>query len=529
MMANDSIQIEHLNYVNWCKNCTNENDICMKDMKEAFIGFFGILKHYIKKPLDHAMLVDILMQNAVSSLYTLEALNDARYDFSNFHENLLPKDFQYMAIPEIWAAINGEFDWEEETFDFAYESLWKWGNYLHKFEGCSKNDSKLFKQYYVSTEECEELSAIIKTVLKDEEFMAAFLKNAIQPTGNLTDKSGYIFIPFCKYQTYSDKMNLEYCNLFKQQYIMPEAHNCFTFNGNASNPLHNENVGPEKGLTFVLDFTLLTPDTRKSDPAMMILHEPGSPPDTTHFKSSFIQIHPGVDLRYGMNAIITDTTEDFNLMDIKKRNCQHKEDPPIIDIIYDGKSFDKVSCVLSKMVIAAMKKCGCHPWYLNLTNMSINNICEGIGIACYKQFLTNAKKTGEYKKMCLPACQSTKYAPFLSIRRQIYDIPPLDPLRATITRYFKDDVSRVVNLLRVNDTLESYEKFRWSQISVININFEDPEASVVTKDAKVTFSDMLGTIGGTFGIFLGLSFVGLVEIMIDTYGKLQLVVRSGRP
>ena len=51
--------------------------------------------------------------------------------------------------------------------------------------------------------------------------------------------------------------------------------------------------------------------------------------------------------------------------------------------------------------------------------------------------------------------------------------------------------------------------------SLVQINFEDPEVTVITKDAKVTFADQLGSIGGTFGIFLGLSFLGLFEMLIE--------------
>ena len=34
------------------------------------------------------------------------------------------------------------------------------------------------------------------------------------------------------------------------------------------------------------------------------------------------------------------------------------------------------------------------------------------------------------------------------------------------------------------------------------------------KDAKVTFADMLENIGGTLGVFIGLSFVGLLDFFI---------------
>ena len=51
--------------------------------------------------------------------------------------------------------------------------------------------------------------------------------------------------------------------------------------------------------------------------------------------------------------------------------------------------------------------------------------------------------------------------------------------------------------------------------SILQINFAGPYATEITQDAKVTFADMVGSIGGTFGVFLGLSFVSLVDELAD--------------
>ena len=53
--------------------------------------------------------------------------------------------------------------------------------------------------------------------------------------------------------------------------------------------------------------------------------------------------------------------------------------------------------------------------------------------------------------------------------------------------------------------------------SIIHINFADPYPTIITKDVRATFSDMLGIIGGTFGVFLGLSFVGILDFFISVW------------
>ena len=50
--------------------------------------------------------------------------------------------------------------------------------------------------------------------------------------------------------------------------------------------------------------------------------------------------------------------------------------------------------------------------------------------------------------------------------------------------------------------------------AMVEVNFDHQLATVTMKDAKVTFPDKVGNIGGTFGVFLGLSFVGILDILI---------------
>ena len=52
-------------------------------------------------------------------------------------------------------------------------------------------------------------------------------------------------------------------------------------------------------------------------------------------------------------------------------------------------------------------------------------------------------------------------------------------------------------------------------MSLIHINFEEYNVLTVTKDAKITTPDIVGNVGGTLGIFLGFSCLGLLDILIE--------------
>ena len=58
-------------------------------------------------------------------------------------------------------------------------------------------------------------------------------------------------------------------------------------------------------------------------------------------------------------------------------------------------------------------------------------------------------------------------------------------------------------------------EFALKRTSLIRINFEDSEVLTVTKDAKITIPDMIGNIGGTLGVFIGFSFLGLLDYVMD--------------
>ena len=74
----------------------------------------------------------------------------------------------------------------------------------------------------------------------------------------------------------------------------------------------------------------------------------------------------------------------------------------------------------------------------------------------------------------------------------------------------------------MHDFADSIEMM--ARTSLVHVNFNKLEANKITKDAKVTFPDALGNIGGTFGVFLGLSFVGILDFVILIWKMLTKVI-----
>ena len=53
--------------------------------------------------------------------------------------------------------------------------------------------------------------------------------------------------------------------------------------------------------------------------------------------------------------------------------------------------------------------------------------------------------------------------------------------------------------------------------TLVHLNFEELKVFTITKDAKITIPDMIGNIGGTLGVFIGFSFLGLLDDLIELF------------
>ena len=124
------------------------------------------------------------------------------------------------------------------------------------------------------------------------------------------------------------------------------------------------------------------------------------------------------------------------------------------------------------------------------------NVCFGNQFICFEGGIKDQNIQKKMIEKCLPLCSYIKYRSIL-LKEENFQAKSLD---------YEEIQSDVVgSFLGPNAEYWSY----------VQINFADPHATVITQDAKVTFADQLGSIGGTFGIFLGLSFVGLLDQFVD--------------
>ena len=88
---------------------------------------------------------------------------------------------------------------------------------------------------------------------------------------------------------------------------------------------------------------------------------------------------------------------------------------------------------------------------------------------------------------------------------------------SNIDRFGKEYSNFFENMLILDVSTEKSLKEKLKRTSMIHINFDKKKFSTVTKDAKITIPDMIGNIGGTLGVFIGFSFLGLLDMMVEFF------------
>ena len=100
---------------------------------------------------------------------------------------------------------------------------------------------------------------------------------------------------------------------------------------------------------------------------------------------------------------------------------------------------------------------------------------------------------------CSPACTYIQYS---------LNVNKMEEFKKEQMGYQEINADVLGTMMDVRATFET-------PFSLVQINFRSPRATVITQDAKVTFGDMVGSIGGTFGVFLGISFVSLMDEFME--------------
>ena len=415
--------------------------------------------------------------------------------------------------------LSGDLLLFTNTFDNQETGLWK---FFQAFEDKFKLDVMYlwFKlnEVYLNEEQMHALNLISKrqdNMNHTEDFLEALIQNGrlnnilSNPKIHGDPNEDFVLIPLCSHGS----KQLTPCNLFERN--KPFYHQdqiCYTYN---ADPTIENSIDPLLGLTFAVNFRL--PRRVELEPATLIIHPKGEVPDMNYFPSSTHKISPGYVSTFGVQASITNVTDSFQRMGFNERKCSLPKER--------DRSYHQSYCKMLKKFEVSKDKCNCLPWFVAEKEA---NICMGDSLECFERANQNqSSKTLNIE--CPKACISTSYSiafeqdqineeKYLRLKQSFGDI---------WEKYLSD-----TTLLQAEPYLATYNPIKMmARTSLVHVNFNKLEANKITKDAKVTFPDALGNIGGTFGVFLGLSFVGILDFILLTWNMLKskLMKKSMNP
>ena len=301
------------------------------------------------------------------------------------------------------------------------------------------------------------------------------------------NQQDFVLVPLCSFGS----KDMKSCHSFKPSYFdITGPKKCFTFNGNFSDHLKGEQLGPNLGLNFLLNYAIpFEQGLEQKIDIDLILHESGTTPDIHGRTNTFIKIKPGKHYIIDTDATLTDVTESFKMMDLDKRGCKVNED----------NKYHEINCYFQQLIDYSIHQCQCVPWYMNNQNYSAQ-VCTSNGFTCFELTINDKAIQEKMWDNCYPACTYTQYS------LKVNKIEEFKPERMEYPEVKADVRGSLPNIM----TWDGKPYF-----TLVKINFGSPRATVITQDAKVTFADMVGSIGGTFGVFLGISFVSLVDELVE--------------
>lgn len=151
----------------------------------------------------------------------------------------------------------------------------------------------------------------------------------------------------------------------------------------------------------------------------------------------------------------------------------------------------------------------------SLTNASLTNCLE---TACYSQEALVFNTDTECSDQCPEECVTTS----LKYTRKITSYPPPDSsaIKARLFRFLN-----VTEITGYELSAYFWDNFNYDytgrsndwlvrSLSIeVNLNYENAKYEILTEIPKLSLNDLIANIGGTFGLFLGISLLSFVEIL----------------
>ena len=247
--------------------------------------------------------------------------------------------------------------------------------------------------------------------------------------------------------------------------------------------------------------------------------------DKNHFdqKRNLIQLKPGQHISVKVLPMLVQTSNEFESLELEQRKCKLRHETQGFDFL---KEYTKTGCEFECAVKRAGDLCHCFPWYIPGNSTSLP-ICDMFGAQCFDTIMSDET----HYKQCLLQCIEDCHEIALTTWPTIFplDLDDLCKKDSVFDQGFKENfqqhfafesyktlveggslpdlATRVSNGSLCKEYINNY---------VALLSVESPTNSIVKSKREsytVTFNDQMGTIGGTLGLFTGMSLLSIIEVI----------------
>ena len=244
-------------------------------------------------------------------------------------------------------------------------------------------------------------------------------------------------------------------------------------------------------------------------------------------KRDLINLLPGHHLAIKVDAQMKSISDALKDSEINVRGCKLPHENTGFSFL---QNYTKIGCEVECAIRLAMDSCKCLPWFYK-TDFEKIKTCDMFGSTCFDNMMANEENYKNCSMECLPDCQSIPFTTFSSLSPinmdDVCNDDVLDELKNNKqNHWFKldvldfftgksNDIPWYFNYKEKDDLgkiRKACETFVSKYVSYVTIEALNNEVMLSTKELRVTFTDQLAMIGGTLGLFAGISVLSFVEI-----------------
>ena len=240
-------------------------------------------------------------------------------------------------------------------------------------------------------------------------------------------------------------------------------------------------------------------------------------------KRGLVELKPGYHVIIRVVPKIIETSEDFDKFSVITRGCKLPYETDGLNFV---QNYSKVGCELECAFNHSLAVCKCLPWYYP-NDFSGTPMCDMFGAKCSDMIMSDETHYKNCSDQCLEDCKGTSYVAFPSYVPINFEEICGQPLFVALFAQLYNSYEQVdwyenitmgkplngIPPFYQNGSEKFCEDYVHRYVSIVTI--ETPTSTVIKsrKVKAISFIEQLATVGGTLGLFSGVSILSMVEVV----------------